>query len=168
VGYFRVSEDGTLATSADDAFELPPNAFVRLMHPARDPADELQRFGELFGDYGIIQPFEQLSRPVVAAEATETGKESKRYQHRKVPSKRMFSLEKRGWTRTIMGQSSKVLGDATATLHYSPGIDGSPDAWQADEQDLGLLKLDGITFEELDVVVRSELLYDVERLFATE
>ncbi|MCA9617040.1 MAG: hypothetical protein KC586_29970, partial [Myxococcales bacterium] len=115
-----------------------------------------------------IQPFEQLSRPVIAPEATETGNESKRYETRKAPTKRMFSLEKRGWTRTIMGQSSKAIGDATATLHYSPGIDGSPDAWQADEQSLGLLKLEGTTFEELDVIVRSELLYDIERLFATE
>ncbi|MCU0676516.1 MAG: DUF4132 domain-containing protein [Myxococcota bacterium] len=168
VGSFRIAEDGSPSTPSDDAFTLPAKATVTLLHPARASRQEVAELGDRFADYEIVQPFEQLTRPVLALAQGEGGTKLTRFVGRKVQSKRIFSLEAHGWTRTIIGRSSKAIGDVTATLQYSPGIDGSPDAWQSDEQTLGELTLEGGTLESLDALARSELLYDVERMFASE
>jgi predicted DNA-binding WGR domain protein len=168
VGSFRVAEDGSPSTPSDDAFALPAKATVTLLHPARASKSELAELGDRFADYELVQPFEQLTRPVFALAKGEGGKTLARFVGKKVSSKRIFTLESHGWTRTIIGRSSKAIGDVTATLQYSPGIDGSPDAWQSDEQTIGELTLEGGTLESLDALAISELLYDVERMFASE
>lgn len=168
VGSFRIAEDGSPSTPSDDAFTLPPKATVTLLHPVRASKSEVTELGDRFADYELVQPFEQLTRPVFALAKGEGGTKLVRFVGKKVPSKRIFTLESHGWTRTIIGRSSKAIGDVTATLQYSPGIDGSPDAWQSDEQTLGELTLEGGTLESLDALALSELLYDVERMFASE
>lgn len=164
VGSFRIAEDGSPATPSDDAFVLPAKATVTLLHPARASNEEVAELGDRFADYEIVQPFDQLARPVLTLAKGEGGTKLTRFVGRKVQSKRIFSLEAHGWTRTTIGRSSKAIGDVTATLQYSPGIDGSPDAWQSDEQTLGELTLEGGTLESLDALALSELLGDVERM----
>lgn len=168
VGSFRIAEDGSPSTPSDDAFVVPPKAKVTLLHPVRASKEEVAELGDRFADYELVQPFEQLTRPVFALAKGEGGAKLVRFVGKKVPSKRIFSLEAHGWTRTVIGRSSKAIGDVTATLQYSPGIDGSPDAWQSDEQTIGELTLEGGTLESLDALALSELLYDVERMFASE
>ncbi|MFD0684868.1 DUF4132 domain-containing protein [Actinomadura fibrosa] len=58
---FRVAEDRTYADVHDDPFTPPPDARVSIAHPIL--LDDLDTWSELFADYEILQPFEQLGRP---------------------------------------------------------------------------------------------------------
>ncbi len=61
---FRVAEDMTLAGVDDEAWELAEDVEVSLVHPIDMTTDELQRWGDVFMDYELIAPFEQLGRQV--------------------------------------------------------------------------------------------------------
>ena len=64
---FRVAMDGTLADIQDDDFELPASnaeAFVGLPHPLELTDERRQKWGDIFLDYELIAPFEQLGRPL--------------------------------------------------------------------------------------------------------
>ncbi|SDD66168.1 DUF4132 domain-containing protein [Glycomyces harbinensis] len=71
---FRLAEDGSLADADDKPFELGPDARVRLAHPALLGPD-LARWTEVFADYEVLQPFDQLARPamVLTPEEAESG-----------------------------------------------------------------------------------------------
>ncbi|MEU9023696.1 DUF4132 domain-containing protein [Actinomadura sp. NPDC048394] len=60
---FRVAEDRTYADIDDDAFTPAPDARIGIAHPLL-LGDDLKAWAELFADYEILQPFEQLGRPV--------------------------------------------------------------------------------------------------------
>ncbi|MUN39072.1 DUF4132 domain-containing protein [Actinomadura litoris] len=60
---FRVAEDHTYADVDDDPCTLAPGARVAVAHPLL-LGDDLDTWAELFADYEILQPFEQLGRPV--------------------------------------------------------------------------------------------------------
>ncbi|WP_433137338.1 DUF4132 domain-containing protein [Actinomadura nitritigenes] len=60
---FRVAEDRTYADINDDAFAPAPDARIAIAHPLL-LGDDLDAWAELFADYEILQPFEQLGRPV--------------------------------------------------------------------------------------------------------
>ncbi|MEU8344414.1 DUF4132 domain-containing protein [Spirillospora sp. NPDC048832] len=59
---FRVAEDRTYADVHDDAFTPAPDDRIGIAHPVL--LDDLADWAELFADYEILQPFEQLGRPV--------------------------------------------------------------------------------------------------------
>lgn len=147
---FRIAEDGTAADVTDAPFVA--KAPVRIAHPART---SLAGWAQVFTDYAILQPFEQLAR--VAA--------------KKVPpadgivlqAKKMLGLmESRGWERDDAGQVGawiRRLGDATARWPISPGIDI---AYLADAADVttGALEIAG----KPDAVAIAELARDVASL----
>ncbi|MFI0485160.1 DUF4132 domain-containing protein [Actinomadura sp. 9N215] len=60
---FRVAEDRTYADVNDDPFTPEPGARIAIAHPVLLDG-ELGAWSELFADYEILQPFEQLGRPV--------------------------------------------------------------------------------------------------------
>ncbi|THV38504.1 DUF4132 domain-containing protein [Glycomyces buryatensis] len=62
---FRTAEDGGLADVHERLVELPEAATVRLAHPAL-LGDELPAWNEIFNDYSILQPIDQLNRPAFA------------------------------------------------------------------------------------------------------
>ncbi|HLU29053.1 MAG TPA: DUF4132 domain-containing protein, partial [Glycomyces sp.] len=72
---FRLSEDGGLTDVHERELEPREGMTVRLAHPAL-LGGELPAWIELFNDYAILQPFDQLSRPAMAftAEEAETGR----------------------------------------------------------------------------------------------
>lgn len=69
---FRLTEDGSLADSADAPFDLPPEAEIRVAHPALLPADEVARWAQILSDYAILQPFPQILRPHARLPAPRT------------------------------------------------------------------------------------------------
>ncbi|GLW74857.1 hypothetical protein Kpho02_71540 [Kitasatospora phosalacinea] len=97
---FRVAEDATFADVADGAFALPEGARVRVAHPVLLGA-ELAAWVELFADYGVLQPFRQLERPVHAlTEQERAGHRLARFEGGPVvPTVRFLALERRGWER---------------------------------------------------------------------
>jgi hypothetical protein len=60
---FRVAEDHTYADVNDDPYTPEPDARVGIAHPILLD-DDLDAWAELLADYEILQPFEQLGRPV--------------------------------------------------------------------------------------------------------
>lgn len=59
---FRVAEDGSAADLADTEIAVPDDAVVGVAHPA-ELGDTLPRWRQVFADYQIQQPFDQLARP---------------------------------------------------------------------------------------------------------
>jgi hypothetical protein len=72
-GGFRIAEDGGFA-DVDDR-ECDPGDAIRLAHPAL-LGDDTAAWIRIFADYMLIQPFDQLSRPVPAftEDELETGR----------------------------------------------------------------------------------------------
>ncbi|MDN3239289.1 DUF4132 domain-containing protein [Glycomyces tritici] len=62
---FRLAEDGSFADVNDKPLELVEDARVRLAHPVLLDAD-VALWTEVFADYEILQPFDQLVRPALA------------------------------------------------------------------------------------------------------
>lgn len=112
---FRFAEDGTLAGPDDELVNLAPDAAVCVGHPARFGPRLTARWGEIFGDYETLQPFDQLSRQCfvdASAHALE------RYPDRRVNGGELRRLGKRGWTRTKkpFNGFERRFGDHTAKI----------------------------------------------------
>ncbi|MDN3241450.1 DUF4132 domain-containing protein [Glycomyces tritici] len=126
---FRVAEDRTYTDADDDAFDLPDDAVIRLDHPVR-LGDKAADWAELFADYEILQPFDQLSRPVLAftPEELETGL-LERFQGAKVEVGKLLGLTARGWHRSAPedggvepGIYFPLPGGGYVTVSLDPGI----------------------------------------------
>lgn len=64
---FRYMEDGSFNTEDEEEFELPEdgeNGFIGLVHPIELSEESLEAWRQQLEDYEIIQPIEQLNRPV--------------------------------------------------------------------------------------------------------
>ncbi|MEU5152695.1 DUF4132 domain-containing protein [Glycomyces sp. NPDC021274] len=61
---FRLAEDGSFADVDDKPLDLLDDARVRLAHPVLLGPD-LPLWTEVFADYEILQPFDQLARPAL-------------------------------------------------------------------------------------------------------
>ncbi|MQM28642.1 DUF4132 domain-containing protein [Glycomyces albidus] len=107
---FRIAEDGTFGDGDDDAFALPEDAAVRLAHPVL-LGDRVGAWAELLADYEILQPFDQLERPVLAFTDDElaTGR-VERFTGATVPTGRVLGLGSRRWTRAYPGDGGLVPG----------------------------------------------------------
>lgn len=62
---FRPLEDGTLINVDDECVDPPPDGWVRLAHPIELDAQRVHAWQAHLVDYEIVQPFPQLSRPIV-------------------------------------------------------------------------------------------------------
>lgn len=181
---FRVAEDRTLATVADEPYLLPQDAVVRIAHPLH-LGDELGAWAELFADYEILQPFEQLGRDVYAPTEQERGEgRLTRFEGAgNVPLGKILGLVAQGWERaTPMNAgvesniSRKLEENLYIVLDLKPGIAvGIP-------HELGPQTLSGVYLSKrptdlpraphdggvplgtLDPIAASELLRDLTRL----
>lgn len=94
---FRVAEDRTLADAEDEPFALPEDSRVRVAHPI-GLGEELQAWSTVLADYEILQPFDQLARPVFVLDDAErkTGRIT-RFEGAVVGAGPIVGLLKRGW-----------------------------------------------------------------------
>lgn len=95
---FRLAEDRTLADVEDEPFALPENATVRIAHPIALGENEVEAWATMLADYEILQPFEQLARPVftLTDQDRETGRLA-RFEGAKAGAGPLMGLLKRGW-----------------------------------------------------------------------
>lgn len=95
VGSFRISEEGSFADVKDDAFEPSRDLEVGLVHPIDLEVSQRSSWGELFGDYEILQPFSQVGRSVHRLEAdTDYIRPEGALE---VPARGLLGLAPRGW-----------------------------------------------------------------------
>jgi len=71
---FRYMEDGTFNTAQEEEYELLEAGCIGLIHPIELSQELLTAWKEQLADYEIIQPIEQLERPVY--QVTEDEKET--------------------------------------------------------------------------------------------
>ncbi len=61
---FRYMEDGSFNTVEEEVYTLPESGTIGLVHPIELEEENLQAWKEQLSDYEIIQPVEQMERPV--------------------------------------------------------------------------------------------------------
>ena len=108
---FRVTEDRTYADISDSLY-APRGAAVGVVHPLELTQEERAKWGELFGDYEIIQPFPQLGRRIhVLQPGEEKRKELTRFSGPAIPAM-IFNgiLKSHDWMQNRLG-----------TGRYGPG-----------------------------------------------
>ncbi|OLT17429.1 hypothetical protein BJF79_17920 [Actinomadura sp. CNU-125] len=180
---FRVAEDGTFADADDETFVLADSARVGVAHPLH-LGEALKAWTEVFADYEILQPFDQLARPVHAltGDERESGRLT-RFEGLDVPFGKVLALVRRGWERGrpqdagVEEWISRRLGDAShLVINLDPGISvGAVDAtgdtqnfeavWLAPAPDHHFRSRDTpLRFGDLPPVTASEILADLEML----
>ncbi|MEW2352950.1 DUF4132 domain-containing protein [Spirillospora sp. NPDC029432] len=158
---FRVAEDGTFANAADDTVVLGETATVGVAHPIH-LGDEAKAWSEVFADYEILQPFEQLGRPVHALTAAEreTGRLA-RFEGVRVPAGDLLGLVRRGWERG----APLDAGIELEFTHPGPGcgvvIDLHPGLPVGEPEDQIFSRVRLVSTHDLDPVAVSEVLTDL-------
>ncbi len=177
---FRVAEDLTFANANDDSFTPPDHCEIGIAHVIDMPESMQWQFGELFGDYTILQPFRQLAREIYALSEAELAATSlTRFASKSVATGSVMGLMSKGWERDgaedggWVSEFSKVLPSGlTARLRIDPGtIIGDPT--HEPFQKLAELELGKIgtwddkgkvPFSTLSRVLLSEIIRDLELL----
>ncbi|MFL6116138.1 MAG: DUF4132 domain-containing protein [Catenulispora sp.] len=178
VGSFRVAEDLSYADLHDAHYVPPADAVIGVAHPV-DLGTALGVWSEVFADYEILQPFDQLGRPVL-----ELTREERRFHKLgrftgySVPPASIAGLEARGWIRGPIGDGpmwSSILrpvGDQWCVVaEFSPGIWAGAVTQSAHQQFTRIwLSVTGefpeferhsVGLSELDAVAASEILRDL-------
>ncbi len=179
LGTFRVEEDSRFADPEDEAWELPAGASVGLVHRL-DLTDELAaRWGTIFGDYKILQPFHQLGRDVWTIQDAERESPTLHRLEGEVATVRLLGLvSRRGWRREgvdgfVCELTKPLPGGAEALLRIEPGYRLGIDLAEEPEQTVEPLTLSAragsgeegdLRFGDLDPVTFSELVRDLESL----
>ncbi|MFL6116139.1 MAG: DUF4132 domain-containing protein [Catenulispora sp.] len=138
---FRVAEDLTYADVDDEPFPLPDDAVVGLAHPL-DLADDQPRWSEVFADYEILQPFQQLGRSVFALTPEEAEAHTlKRFDGLRTPGGKVLGLERRGWTRSDPADGGwqgyllhALPGNLTLVIDLEPGFNVGAAGYADDQQ----------------------------------
>jgi hypothetical protein len=177
---FRAAEDSSLADSSDDAFSLVDNATLGIAHRLELSDEVVTRWGEVFGDYEILQPFTQLSREVSSPTTQELEALAlERAVGLKVPTGKVLGLDNRGWRRgppqdagVVCWYEKPMPSGSVACLELDPGIYTGMIS-ESPEQTLGKLTLQAErswssrgrwAFGTLAPIAFSELVCDLESL----
>ncbi len=174
VSTFRVVEDGSLADSDDLPITVDESARVAVVHPIDLDEASLTRWGTLFADYEILQPFEQLGRLVFSGTPKAAADIFKSLAGAMVEGRSLLKrFESHGWQRPAgrrVATAWRVVHIVTTTPHaiaratvgFSPGI--QLDAVKsAPQQKLGVMSItgspgvDGLHRMDLSEVVRTAI-----------
>jgi len=161
---FRVVEDGTYADAEDMPLTLDPDARTGVVHP-------IARWGSLFADYEILQPFEQLGRIVFRGTPKAAEAILKSTQGRMVEARALLkALAAHGWDRPAGRRFSSAWHELAtsrtstrAVITFAPGI--SLDMIRtAPPQKLAAMTVPNTSLEALTRVDLSELVRSAQTL----
>jgi len=183
---FRVAEDATFCDAADEAVALPEEAGIRLAHPLDLSEGERAAWSRILADYEILQPFEQVRRPVMAFTGRElaTGR-LERFEGAVVPAGSILGLTGRGWVRcrpqdggTEFGCHFPLPGGGHVAVRLEPGLRVGRGAAVADQRLAAVFLADRLDPycrpsgegrpRGVDPVIASEVLTDLARLTGKE
>ena len=165
VGTFRVAEDGSYADADDLPFALDDDASIGVVHPLDLDAPTRERWGTIFGDYEILQPFEQLGRIAFAASPAEAAAVLAGIKGAMVPARSLLrTLETHGWARPAARRIASAWRELRGTkphlralVTFAPGIDLTS-VRTAPPQKLGGMNVSASPgLEDVDPLERSEL-----------
>jgi hypothetical protein len=174
---FRVTEDGTLASESDATFALPKDAVVGLVHRLELSDALAAKWGSLFAEYEIVQPFDQLGREVfLPTPAEKTASVLVRLGKLSVKTGKVMGLETRGWRKGepqdagwVYEMCKMLPGGIEASFGLDGGICmGAPDMNPSMQgiEGVSLTRIDGreATFAQLSPTVFSELVRELHSL----
>jgi hypothetical protein len=170
----RIAEDGTYAGRDDEELRLRADALVGVLHPLELPRPELEVWGGIFGDYEVLQPFDQLSRTVYPlSDGDKDATTFSDVQGRDVPFAKVLGLERMGWKRGAAGDGGvfawmeKPFGERRAIVTFEPGIYlGDPASHPVQTMgDAAVLENDeALPQRSIDPILGSELRRDLASL----
>ncbi|WP_067687555.1 DUF4132 domain-containing protein [Nocardia jejuensis] len=164
-GSFRVESDRSLADIDDERVDPAPHTLVGVAHPLH-LGDSLAPWRELFQDYELHQPFDQLDRSLHTLTAEEAAaNQLSRFVDRQVPTGKLYGLRQRGWELSHDALRRRFGRTRELSVTLDPGIQGGY-RYEADKQRIAGVELRGGTFGALDAIAASELLRQLERLAA--
>ena len=131
-GTFRLTEEADFADAEDEPCEIDGFAGVGIVHPLHLCDEERGTWGEVWSDYEIIPPFEQLGRPFFHLEPTEKGaKQIERFADAEIPATSLVgTLERLAWARGVPQDAGVFFehtkpfygAGVTAVVQYVPGV----------------------------------------------
>lgn len=172
---FRVAEDLGYTDAGDNMVLLPEDASIGIPHRLELAEADVVAFGQLFADYELLQPFEQLSRTTYQIdEAALDGKTLPEWCDRIVTTGALLGLEGRGWTReqgesgSIGGFSKTLGGERTVTLCFYGEwyVYGQTDP--ASTNTITQCVLQGAVWRSLSPLIRSEIQRDLNQMNWTQ
>lgn len=172
---FRVAEDLSYTDAGDNMVLLPDDASIGIPHRLELAEADVVAFGQLFADYELLQPFEQLSRTTYQIdEAALDGKTLPEWRDRIVTTGALLGLEGRGWTReqgesgSIGGFSKPLGGERTVTLRFYGEwyVYGQTDP--ASTNTITQCVLQGAVWRSLSPLIRSEIQRDLNQMNWTQ
>jgi hypothetical protein len=173
---FRVAEDSSFADGQDSAITLPDEAYVGIVHPLELSESEKAAFGQILGDYNILQPFQQMGRDTYApTDAEKKATSITRRQKQFAPLGKFLGLVEKGWRKGapqdagwIWDMDKPLAGGFLATLDLPTGISADMQFTDA-KQEIGSVfvmhkQTANVTLGDLPEVVFSELVRDIVQL----
>jgi uncharacterized protein DUF4132 len=177
---FRVAEDLTFADIEDEGFKLPDDASVGVAHPL-DLGDALSGWSDVFADYEILQPFQQLGRQVFSLTDEERRSPNlQRFADLPVPAGRVVGMERRGWRRGAAWDAGlqpyigrPLPGGGALIVSLEPGLFAGDVAESGDQSftdvwisrsghgDWLMPKDHDVLLSEIDAMTVSEILRDL-------
>lgn len=128
VDTFRLNDDRTYSDMNDRPATIDKFDHVGIVHPAHVSDEVKSKWGELFTDYEIVSPFQQLGRSVMSLTPEELkGREITRFDKAQLPAVTIVgALEKNQWSRGlaadagVFSEHSKYFAgaDVTAIVIY--------------------------------------------------
>lgn len=178
---FRVAEDRTQADLQDTLVSLLETEQVGLLHPLEMNEAEVESWKEIFSDYQLLQPLEQLERETFLADDEELSRSAwDGVYDDQIESTQILGLLARDWSRGLVRDggvfcwvAKEVDPGLRAFLSFEPGIDPveprrNP---RVDLESLVLGEEDGLgnpvattPFSEISAVLFSELQRDLKSL----
>lgn len=168
---FRIVEDGTYADVDDMPLVLDPDARTSVVHPLDLDDATLARWGTLFADYELLQPFEQLGRTVFRGTPKQAEPILKSTQGRMVEARALMkTLVAHGWDRPAGRRFSSAWRELAtsrtamrAVITFAPGI--SLDAiGAAPPQKLAAINTPNTSLDALTRIDLSELVRTAQTL----
>ncbi|EFH5758806.1 WGR and DUF4132 domain-containing protein [Escherichia coli] len=176
---FRVAEDSTYSDAQDELFTLPAGN-IGIPHVLEIPPESAAAFRQIYVDYELLPPFQQLERGSYhLADNERNVHELSRWNGRLCQAGRIVGLERRGWQR--LEESGSVYAMRKSTPYGALELETEPFSLIYGETGYSdLLPVESVkitapydrygkqsspTFSMLDDITASELINDIESLF---
>ncbi|ELX6117581.1 WGR and DUF4132 domain-containing protein [Escherichia coli] len=179
IACFRVAEDSTYSDAQDELFTLPAGN-IGIPHVLEIPPESAAAFRQIYVDYELLPPFQQLERGSYhLADNERNVHELSRWNGRLCQAGRIVGLERRGWQR--LEESGSVYAMRKTTPHGDLELETEPfsliygETGYGDQLPVESVKItspddrygkqSSLTFSMLDDITASELINDIESLF---
>lgn len=179
IACFRVAEDSTYSDAQDELFTLPAGN-IGIPHVLEIPPESAAAFRQIYADYELLPPFQQLERGSYhLADNERNTHELTRWQGRLCQAGRIVGLERRGWQR--LEESGSVYAMRKTPPHGDLELETEPfsliygETGYGDQLPVESVKItspddrygkqSSLTFSMLDDITASELINDIESLF---